>query len=108
MDAEHKRRIALNESRIRAMNEQVREVVDEFRGDAAELLDVMCECADATCEQMLSVPRPTYEQVRGNGAWFLVAPDHIVPDVEHAVQREGSFWIVEKVGETADIAEQAR
>jgi hypothetical protein len=106
MDTARARRIATNESRIRTANEQNRERVDGFRGDDDGDLEIMCECALDTCESMLHVTRATYERVRAHDTWFLVAPEHIEPGFERLVEQLDSAWILEKLGESAEIAEQ--
>ena len=37
---------------------------------------------------------------------FLVTPGHVQPEVEHVVEKHRVYWVVEKFGEAAEVAEQ--
>jgi len=49
-----------------------------------------------------------YEELRTNPTHFAVAPAemHIVPEVERVVEKRERYWVVEKQGEAAEVAEQ--
>ncbi len=49
-----------------------------------------------------------YEQVRSDGACFVVLPGHDLPEVERVVERNGRFLVVEKFGAAAAIARGGR
>lgn len=108
MEETLERRIAYNESRFREHNERVKDVVDKLA--TASLDDgrfaIMCECALSECDAMIDVSIPEYERVRSNGRWFVVRPDHMIPDMEVAVDRHDGHWVVEKLGRGGEVAEQ--
>jgi hypothetical protein len=106
MNDARQRRIALNEARLRSRNERTRAQEDGFHDAPSDAVEIMCECALETCDAMLQVTRATYERVRAHDTWFLVAPDHIAPEVERVVEERDGAWIIEKLGKSAEIAEQ--
>ena len=75
-------------------------------------------CFAASNSSSLSTPRkcttriaPTphqYEAVRANPTHFIVAPsrEHLVPDAERVIDPRERYWIVEKLGGAAAVAEQ--
>jgi hypothetical protein len=99
-------RAARNEALFREVNERIEELHDqlESRGTA----DFVCECADATCAQQITVPLATYERVRKDPHLFVVAPGHVRPEIEHVVdEKADGFVIVRKDHPTsARVAEQ--
>jgi hypothetical protein len=44
--------------------------------------------------------------LRADGTRFAVAPDeaHVFPEVEHVVERNERYWVVEKVGVAGELA----
>jgi len=57
----------------------------------------MCECADADCAHRLPSTLDEYEDVREDGATFMLAPGHAQDDIERVVADHGRFHVVEKV-----------
>jgi hypothetical protein len=49
-----------------------------------------------------------YEKMRETPTHFAVAAgeEHLVPDVERIVEKRERYWVVEKAGEAAAVAEQ--
>jgi hypothetical protein len=98
-------RRAKNEAAFRTLNEQIQHLSDEASGTTTEL-DLVCECASATCMKVVGVLRAEYETVRRVPAWLIVASGHEETDTEMVVMRGDSFNVVEKHGEAAAVAEQ--
>jgi hypothetical protein len=46
--------------------------------------------------------------IRAEPTRFVVAPgaEHVNPDIERVVQREKRYWVVEKIGVSAEISEK--
>ena len=67
----------------------------------------MCECGDETCASQIEVTPEEYEQVRARPTRFVTAPDqqHVSSDVERIVAKHIRFWVVEKLGKAAEVAE---
>lgn len=86
-------RIARTESLFRDVNERIAEVAERLGSDDAEFV---CECADANCGERVEVPLDQYEQVRSDGARFLVAAGHEEPDLEHVLMRKDEHQVIAK------------
>jgi hypothetical protein len=94
-ERERRARLAANEAVYRAVNEQIEELNQTVLAAVAEkTLPMVCECADMTCTEQLSVDPKTYEHVRSDPTWFLVLPGHEIPDVENIIERLDGFNIV--------------
>ena len=100
MDDLRKERQVKNEVLFRTLNERVREVVESLQLD--ELVGgedreaYLCECADATCVERMSLTRDEYERLRESPIRFGVVPGHVVADIETVVEANGRFTVVEK------------
>lgn len=105
MDDKQQRRIAHNEARFRAANESVTDAVEQFSGDVATY-SVMCECAITECDDMIEIEPDAYRHVRSSARWFVIRPDHIIEGAEQLVEDHTSWWIVEKIGAGARVAER--
>jgi hypothetical protein len=48
-----------------------------------------------------------YEELRANPTHFAVAPDdvHVFPEAERIIEKRERYWVVEKIGEAAKVAE---
>jgi hypothetical protein len=86
--------IAKTESRFRDVNERIAEAADEIGLPQA---DLVCECADPECGHRIETSLDDYEQVRSDGARFLVAPEHHVPEHEEVVESRPGYRIIEKL-----------
>jgi hypothetical protein len=94
---------------FRAINERIREFAARFENQAEEDVAFICECADETCVERVSLKISQYDDVRAIPARFVVAPGHeATPLVEHVIFRSGDFVIVRKVGIAGDIARELR
>jgi hypothetical protein len=93
---ERTRRIGSNEAVFRTVNEQI----ESLNRDIAEISDntmhIVCECGLLSCADQISVPVPTYEEIRADPALFFVVPGHEIPKTEDVVERAGKFNVVRK------------
>ena len=94
---DEKVRRATNESLFRDVNERIAE---NAQRDAAVETQFLCECADTSCSERLDATLDEYEEIRSDGATFLLAPGHAEGDIERVVADRGRFHIVEKVQRT--------
>jgi hypothetical protein len=101
-------RAARNQSLFREVNERVKDVSQMFTA-ATTLSDWVCECANDGCVERLELSSREYEDVRAEGARFLVAPgqEHVWPDVERVIERHARYWVLEKVEVAAKVARQS-
>src|SRR3954466_1565918 len=95
MDEKVKR--ARTEALFRDVNERIAESAQRFEADSTQFV---CECADANCAHRVSATLDEYEDVRSDGAKFLLVPGHAQTDIERVVEDRGRFHIVEKVQAT--------
>lgn len=108
---ERAERAAHNQCLFREVNEQVKSLhqseglADDF-GRRAAVPDWICECANASCMEHVSLSLDEYEGVRSAGNRFAIAPGdaHFFPDVETIVERTSRYWTVEKTGEAKEVA----
>lgn len=109
MDERQQRRVAANEARFRALNERQTAAAAEFHGaDDQRELEIVCECAISECDDMVPIDAEEYRRVRGHATWFIIRPDHLIPQVEQLVEQETAYWIVEKIGAGAELAKERR
>jgi hypothetical protein len=88
-------RIAKTESLFRDVNERIAESASSVGLTDAEFV---CECADPTCTERLSVDLGAYEQVREHSTHFLLAPGHeLSARIERVIHRRGGYQVVRKV-----------
>jgi hypothetical protein len=93
-----------NEALFREVNETVASAATATIVD--EPIKFLCECAIETCAESAPLSRDEYEQVRSVPEHFLVTPGHVQPEVERVVeQHDRRYWVVEKFGEAAEVAE---
>ena len=85
---------ATTEALFRDVNERIAESAERFEADSTEFL---CECADANCTHRLAVTLVEYEEVRADGATFMLAPGHEQDNIERVVDKHGRYHIVEKM-----------
>jgi hypothetical protein len=95
---------ARHETLFREVNERIRDIT---HGDAEAMMEVLCECGRGECLTQLEVSVSAYESVRAHGERFLVAPDHQDSALERVVERTSAYLVVEKVGESAEVARRA-
>ena len=103
MEAASEMRLAKNEAFFRQVNERIKDVADGFEGDRYEFL---CECADPSCTERITLATEEYEAVRANPTRFVLARGHAAPQIEHVVEREEAHLVIEKVGLAGRIAAQ--
>ena len=95
MDDKVKR--ARTEALFRDVNERIAESAERFDAPSTQFV---CECADPSCTHRVEATLAEYEEVRSDGATFLLVPGHEHADIERVVQRKGRFYVVEKIQAT--------
>jgi hypothetical protein len=104
---ERQTKAAKNQALFREINERVKDLNEGF-SLVAPVGEWLCECANDTCTERVSMTADEYEAIRQEATRFFVAPDdeHVWPDVELVIERRESYWVVEKIDEAARIARQ--
>jgi hypothetical protein len=88
---------ARTEALFRDVNERIAESAQRFEADSTQFV---CECADPNCTHRLEASLAEYEDVRADGATFMLAPGHAQTDIERVLADRGRFHVVEKVQKT--------
>ena len=94
--------LAANEALFRDVNETLADVATQN----AEPVLFLCECADESCAESVALTLDRYEQVRAVPEHFIVTPTHIRPEIERIFEKHHGYWIVEKLGQAAEVAEE--
>ena len=97
------REAALNEVANRGANEQIAPAPEA--GWDLGLVERHCECGHAGCSAQLKLTVAEYEGLRQDARRFAIVPEHVVPAVEHVVERHPRYTVVEKDDEAAAIAQ---
>jgi hypothetical protein len=99
-DADHGRaKAARNQALMREVNERIAEVSEE-----ASEMQLLCECADLSCDVVLDISMLEYESIRSSSVRFPIALGHDLPDVEQVVEQNERYAVVEKVGKAAEVS----
>jgi len=99
---ERTRRIAVNETRFRAINDRVAQDLREVTAEG-EVLEFVCECGYAECRDAICLDQGAYEAVRANSTHFAVLPGHEIADVETVIESHDGYLVVEKAPVTHAI-----
>jgi hypothetical protein len=101
-------RIALNETRLRELNEQLVASNAAHKWADPPFADWTCECGDESCLEPVRLSVEEYDAVRAEPTRFLIAPsrEHVAPGIERVVQSEERYWLVEKIGVAAEVSEE--
>jgi len=94
-------RAAKNESLFREVNERIEELAH-----SSTFIEFICECADKSCSELVSLTREEYEAIRdGSNAFFMVA-GHDLPRVEQIVDATDRYIVVAKLGAGEQVADR--
>ena len=97
MTHERTRRVALNQSVFRTINDKI-EGLNKAFALVSDEFTVICECGDAVCVEQLTMSRDEYVALRADSTLFAVAPEHETADLEEVVEKTDGYWIVRKRG----------
>ena len=104
MDDEVQRRVAVNEARLREVNEAIER--GQWPAEAGERVGFRCECARLGCDQVIELFIGEYEQVRAHPRRFVLVTDHQVPGEDTLVD-SGSGWVVVEKRDHAGVVAEA-
>ena len=106
MSEEQARRVGLNESIFREVNEQIESLNRDF-GTENRTMTAICECASGDCSEKLKISVREYERVRADPRRYVIVSGHGLPEFESVVDSGDGFEIVEKRdGAAAVVAEE--
>jgi hypothetical protein len=91
---ERDRRLGLNESVFREINERIEEMATTF--EVRDRLDFICECGDASCNSRIEMALEDYEKLRSDATTFAVVNGHEILEIEEIVARHKTYGVVRK------------
>jgi hypothetical protein len=104
MDARHQR-VSRNEAMYRAVNREIERVSEELGEGPQDQLTVVCECGRDDCSKTVDLTIDEYEHSHEQRDRFVVAPGHEDDQLEHVVERNERYLVVDKFGEAERITE---
>lgn len=106
MSEEQARRVGLNESIFRQVNEQIESLNRDF-GTENRTMTVICECADGDCTERLTISVAEYERVRADPRRYIIVAGHSLPEYESIIDSRDVYEVVAKRdGPAAELAEK--
>jgi len=94
--------VAYNEAWCRDLNERKADWMKRGLSTAG----FRCECSDMNCGSRFQLSPREWKEARSRSERFVVAPGHVVRDLEVVVKEYSDAWLVEKQGEAAEIVEE--
>jgi hypothetical protein len=94
-------RAAKNQSLFREVNERIREL-----SGSAFFASFICECANESCDETVSLAREEYERIRSDSTSFVVITGHEILDIEEIIEPTDRYLVVAKLGTGAAVAER--
>ena len=106
MSEDQARRVGLNESIFRQVNEQI-ESLNRDLGTGGASLTVICECADGECTERVEIQISAYERARADPRCYIIVSGHELPEYEAVVESGNGYDVVRKRdGAAAALAEE--
>jgi hypothetical protein len=103
---DREQRIGKNEALFRNINERMEDLNETF-ATFTGTMEIVCECAEVSCVERISIPVGDYEQLRESPTTFAVVAGHEVPDVEEIIEHRDSYDVIRKrAGVAAQIARE--
>jgi len=99
--SEREARAARNELLFRAVNEQILQMTERFRAQLSDI-DIVCECADASCVGTIRIRAEEFVRIRREPATFFVLAGHEDTAVEDVVGNRDGYIVVRKPAVAAD------
>ena len=92
-------RQAQNEALFREVNERIATLGENAQAWSPDgTVEFLCECGEeGGCGQRVRVPLDVYERVRSQDDRFVVRPGHETLEIEHAVEWNDDYVVVDKI-----------
>ena len=105
-DLRTQERVARNDALFREANEGIEDAATKY--EVLDQVPFICECADESCRELLTLSIDEYEEIRQNPRHFLNAPGHVraAQGAAQVVHDRGRYTIVEKTGHAGDVVEE--
>jgi hypothetical protein len=82
---------------FRAVNEHIRDM-NSLDGDGS--VDFLCECGRGDCVAVVPIGVEGFDEIAERRDRFIVAPDHLLPQVGRLVEARDGFAIVEPLSDS--------
>jgi hypothetical protein len=99
----HKERLARNEDLFRQVNDGIQELAGDHGRDS-HVYEFFCECSDINCSERVHLTLPEYAHVRDDPSRFVVVKGHVLPEIEHVIERAEDHVLIEKHGHAGTVA----
>jgi hypothetical protein len=86
-------RLARNQTLFREVNARI----ETIAGDNGVVVEFLCECGNTDCASTIELSVSEYGRVRSNPTWFVIKPDHDMPQIERVISRHDGYALVEKL-----------
>jgi hypothetical protein len=96
-------RLVRNQLVFREVNDRIHEVRTRFALEGP--IDFICECSREDCTEIVSLALGEYDEVRSSPTRFVIVPGHETLEVEHVVDVDERFMLVEKFKLTDEVVE---
>jgi len=95
---ERRARLEHNEVLFRSVNDRMQELNEAFASLTGHTFEIVCECGDLECVQLIPIPRVEYARVRTDAMLFVLVPGHENAIVDAVVEddRATAYLIVRK------------
>ena len=93
-------RAAKNQSLFREVNERIGEL-----SPVAMFTTFICECANVTCDEAVSLTHEEYERIRSSSNSFFVVSGHEIREIEQVTDSTDRYLVVAKLGAGGEVAE---
>lgn len=94
---------AERQSLFRDVNERIQELGARWEA-SDEPVQIVCECGDGRCHEMVAISVAEYESLRRRPSRFAVRHGHELLEIERVVERGDRFLVVEKLGVGGRVA----
>lgn len=93
------RRLIENELLFKQLNDEAKEFVLEGKTQnewTNRKLRFYCECSNTDCRERIELTAAEYDGLHTNRKRFVIRPGHDIPEIEHIVDRDAKYMVVEK------------
>ncbi len=97
--------IARNDAIFRDANERIEAFAEAVEAKEHGPLPFLCECADLTCTEIITLTGSEYEALRRDPRRFATVPGHEGDeDWARVAEENDRYATIEKLGHAADVA----
>lgn len=84
-----------NEALFRNVNERLERLNETF-ATVTDLYEIVCECGNSECSELIRLEPATYARIRDDASLFIVVPGHEELTLESVVEQHGDYEIIRK------------